>query len=153
MTSSAKLTAATAKYCTCLQFSFIFERKAFYKVREAVGTLRLMMVFNWHAILRMPGSEPSFSLACQGFPTHSHTHKAQVLLFPPFYTSHRLMLQNTQPVCQTRTWDVAVSHPQACIGLFQTRNVPGVLGSALFTRLQPKQPIHGLGKGSLTNPG
>lgn len=62
-------------------------------MREAVGTLRLMTGFNWHATLRMPGSEPSFSLARQGFPLRGHTHKARVLLFPPLYTSHRLMLQ------------------------------------------------------------
>jgi hypothetical protein len=61
-------------------------------VREAVGTLSLMMVFNWHASLRMPGSELSFSLECQGFPTRGHTRKAGILMLPPFYTSHRLML-------------------------------------------------------------
>lgn len=64
-------------------------------MREAVGTLRLMMVFNWRTSLRMPRSEPSFFSGSPRFPyAQPHPHKAQVLMSPPpFYTSHRLMLQ------------------------------------------------------------
>lgn len=51
------------------------------------------MVFNWHASLRMPGSEAHFSLAPPCSPKHSHTHKAPALMSLPFYTSHRLTPQ------------------------------------------------------------
>lgn len=91
------------------------------------------MVFNWHASLRMPGSEPSFSLECQGFPTQGHNRKARVLMFPPLHTSHRLMLQEYIARALNMDMDVPVSYLQACIRLFQTRNGPGVLPSTLFT--------------------
>lgn len=110
------------------------------------------MVFNWHASLRMPGSEPSLSLACQGFPTRSHTRKACVLMFPPFYTSLRLLQQEYTASAPNMGMGCTCDPSSGCIGLVQTRNVPRGAQICLVPKASIKEPSHGLGKGSLTNP-